>query len=297
MRERKPSPEIAELREMVAALANQVTHLQRLAEKTHELVGPFGTPMPDGSMLVQTIYGTKYLIDPNDRVMAPQLIVYRQWEPDLSQLFLNTVTPDSVVIDVGANFGYFSCLAANKMGRSGTGQVWSFEPNPRLVPLLEDNCWRLNWSMAPIHLRPFAVGDHPGSVTLSVPRNGAANASLTNAGLDAENVSVELVALDDIIPSDLPVDLMKIDVEGHELAVLRGAQNLIARSPSLHIVMEWSIDQLRAAGTDAEDVIAFLATAGLTTKHLPTSCHLPDAVAFDPEELKGLTYANIILTR
>ena len=93
------------------------------------------------------------------------------------------------------------------------------------------------------------------------------------------------------------VDLMKIDVEGHELAVLRGAQNLIARSPSLHIVMEWSIDQLRAAGTDAEDVIAFLATAGLTTKHLPTSCHLPDAVAFDPEELKGLTYANIILTR
>lgn len=288
---------IADLQQAVAELRGQLEAVLQLSRETRSLVGPFGTPMPDGSMLVQTIHGTKYLIDPNDRVMAPQLIVYRQWEPDLSRLFLNSVNPDSVVIDVGANFGYFTCLAASRIGLTGRGQVWAFEPNPKLLPLLEDNCWRLNWSMAPVHVHPVAVGDHSGSVTLSVPKNGAANASLTSGDGDAENVEVEMVMLDDLVPPDLVVDLMKIDVEGHELAVLRGARRLIERSTNLDIVMEWSLGQLAAAGTDVAQVIDFIQSARLVPRHLTESCQFADAIAFAPSELGSIHYANIILTR
>lgn len=287
---------VRELQETVAWMADTMSSAFELARETRTLVGPFAAPMPDGTMLVQTIHGPKYLIDPNDRVMAPPLIVHRDWEPDLSRLFLNSLNPSSVVVDVGANFGYFSCLAAYKIGRSGTGQVWSFEPNPRLVPLLEDNCWRINWSIAPIHLRPHAVGAENGKVTLSVPRHGAANASLTMSG-DHDQVEVEMVVLDEVIPTDLAVDLMKIDVEGHELAVLRGARQLVDRSPDLHIVMEWSLDQLMAANTSADDMLRCFEDMCLVPKRIPPSAKLNDATPFDPNDLRSLQYDNIILTK
>lgn len=247
-------------------------------------------------MLVQTIHGTKYLIDPNDRIMAPQLIVYRQWESDLSTLFLNNLTNDSVVVDVGANFGYFTCLAGSKIGAGAKGRVFAFEPNPRLLTLLRDNC-KINWSMAPIEIHDTAVGAAGGHAVLSIPRNGAANASLTQLGGDHDKVDVEVVSLDDSIPRTVAVDLMKIDVEGHEMAVLLGARDIIDRSPNLHIVMEWSVVQIQEAGNSVDDIVDVILDLGLVPKSIPESRKLADAPVLDIGVLKATPYANIILAQ
>ena len=248
--------------DLVARLLAKLEHLEReiagLKETTlavRQLVGPFAATFPDGSMLTQTLHGVKYFIDPEDLVIAPQMVIYRQWEADLSALFRQFCTRDSVVIDVGANFGYFTCLAATLIGPGGAGKVFAFEPNPKLAALLRRNM-EINWSMAPVMLHEAAVADFDGRVVLHIPREHGANASLSPPELaNVDTVDVKSVRLDDIIPSDVAVDILKIDVEGHELGVLEGARALIARSPAIKVIMEWSRSQMALAGVDPERIV------------------------------------------
>ena len=243
--------------EKLDSLRQEIAEIKETVRATRQLVGPFVATFPDGSMLAQTIHGVKYFIDPEDMIITPQMIVYRQWESDLSSLFREFCTPDSVVVDIGANFGYFTCLAGVLIGARGNGRIFAFEPNPKLARLLRRNL-EINWSMAPIEVREVAVADFSGEVTLYIPRAHGANASLSASDSpDADRVKVEAVRLDDAVPADVVVDLMKIDVEGHEYGVLSGARQIIERSPEIKVVMEWSRSQMAAAGVDPDKIIQY----------------------------------------
>lgn len=296
MSETLPSePSLQSIAERLAALEQRSDEALRLVREIRELVGPFGAPMPEGRMLVQTLHGLKYLIDPSDLIMAPQLIIYRQWEPDLSALFVQLLGPDSVVIDVGANFGYFTCLAASRIGASAGGRVLSIEPNPRILELLRANV-AINWSMAPVEVLPFAAGETHGAATLWAPANRAANASLsTQVGGDA--IEIAMRPLDSLTPPGLAVTLLKIDVEGHEAGALRGARRVIADSPDIIIVIEWSIDQMTAAGETPQTMLRLLDELGLVAHDLPADGDLQKARPLAPETLAHTPYANLILRR
>jgi len=248
----------AELLEAIAALSARLDDVERSVRETRQLVGPFAVPFPDGSMLTQTIHGLKYFIDPDDLIIAPQMVIYRQWEADISELFRKLCRPDSTVVDIGANFGYFSVLAADLIGAGGSGQVISFEPNPALCKLLRRNR-EINWSIAPVTLHEIALGEREDNLVLHVPKDHGANGSLS-APLDMEcdQFPVTVKPLDAVLPPGLQVDLMKIDVEGHEATVLRGAREVIERSPNLHLILEWSQKQMKAAGIAPADVLSLI---------------------------------------
>jgi FkbM family methyltransferase len=261
-------------------------------EDIRRLVGPFAVPMPNDTMLVQTLHGVKYLIDPKDLIMAPQLIVYRQWEADLTEYFLSIFTPDTQFVDVGANFGYFTCLAGSRIGTSGQGKIVAFEPNPHLFKLLQSNC-TINWSMSPISTRQAAVAQEAGELDLWIPEDRAANASLS-AAAGGKPFKVEVVTLDSAIGDSIQIDLLKIDVEGHEAGVLLGAKQLIKRSKNIHIVMEWSQIQMQQAGISSETMSNIFDELGLVAYHLPKTkkaTHIP----FDRIELIGTPYTNLLL--
>jgi FkbM family methyltransferase len=249
---------LARVEQKLDFLIAKMDNVHRKIQEVRQLVGPFSAIFPDGSLLTQSIHGVKYFIDPDDMVIAPQMIVYRQWEADLSYIFRSICHPNSVVVDVGANFGYFSILAANLIGNLQSGQVFSFEPNPKLAALLRRNA-EINWSIAPITLHDVAVTDFGGEVILYIPKGHGANASLTAPDeFECIQVKVPTVRLDDALPASIAVDILKIDVEGHELSVLKGARNVIARSPNMHLIMEWSRTQMRQAGIDTNEILALL---------------------------------------
>ena len=93
------------------------------------------------------------------------------------------------------------------------------------------------------------------------------------------------------------VDLLKIDVEGHEMAVLEGAREVIARSPRLRVVLEWSVDQLAAAGTSADEMIDLFDSLGLVPRGIPASGLIDEAPVTDAGALRAMRYTNIILSR
>ena len=147
-----------------------------------------------------------------------------------------TVRPGSVVWDVGANMGLFSFAAAGLAGQ--TGRVYAFEPDTVMVRLLRRSA-PLNSQAAPVEVIPCAVSD-----TISLARFNIAKRSRTSNFLEGFGMSqsggvrepqtVLTVSLDWMAGQIPPPDVLKIDVEGAELKVFRGAtQMLKAKRPVL----------------------------------------------------------------
>lgn len=146
-----------------------------------------------------------------------------------------------MAIDVGANVGNHAVGAARQVGRHGL--VLAIEPNPEVY-------WELLNAVrgARVVALPFAASDKNGWVDLHVPlsERGAMEAqlgSIAPRGPDAQNETLQLtvpaVRLDDVVPADWEVSAMKIDVEGHEAAVLEGARVILTRwHPRLIVEIE-----------------------------------------------------------
>jgi FkbM family methyltransferase len=280
-----------------STIIERLEYLTKALEEVRELVGPFGVPFPDQSTLVQTLYRNKYFIDPSDLIMAPQLIVYRQWEPDISRYMIESVGPDTVFVDVGANFGYFSILAASRIGQAGKGRVIAIEPNPKMLRLLRKNA-KINWSMAPLDIQPFAVSESRGYVRFRVPES-AANASMVQPETESDDTFiVETRAIDEITQGQ-SVDIMKVDVEGFETFALRGARQTIKNSPAIQVIMEWSPGQMLEHGFRPADLLAEIREAGLSIYRMPVNRHLSagdwKAHEIDEGQLGEMGYANLLL--
>jgi hypothetical protein len=109
-----------------------------------------------------------------------------------------------------------------------------------------------------------------------------------------ERFEVAGVRLDDLLPRlDGRVDFMKIDVEGSEPLVLRGARELIASNPQLNIVMEWSRGQIEHAGFDPRAFLEELASLGLRTFDLSEKLPKP----FSADDLLNTEYVPGILLK
>jgi FkbM family methyltransferase len=191
----------------------------------------------------------KMYVDLRDTGFVPHLMFEGYWEYWITDFMWRNVRPGQVVLDVGANHGYYTVLLSDLVGARGT--VHAVEPNPRLAELLGLNV-AVNgfWNIARVHA--VAVGEQDGEVLpLVVPLRDPKNAYVVQPGQglpgpDPERFArhdVPVRSLDAAIPG--PVDFVKIDVEGAEELVWRGMQQLIARSPGIRILMEFNPQRCR----------------------------------------------------
>ena len=185
----------------------------------------------------------------------------RAWEPHIERALRDLLHPGDTVYDVGANLGYFSAVMAQEVGPSG--RVYAFEPLAPTFALLV-LCRDLNEfsQLMPLQL---ALGAKNGSVELTFNP-----VSLGQASLYAEPDSVDYLPaqvpirrLDDLVESYelAPPRLVKLDVEGSELAVIEGAERLLAQhSPA--VIFELNSVLSRRAGWTGSDIAARLRKAG-----------------------------------
>jgi FkbM family methyltransferase len=189
---------------------------------------------------------------------------HERYEADLVQRLL---TDDDVFWDVGANVGYFTLVAARALNHRG--RIVAFEPGKNAYERLTENI-SLN-AYRNIQTFPVAVTDREGEAVLHLAGDIAdSSASLYPAALDQASQEVcRTVALDQVLRSEglRPPDLIKLDAEGAELAVLQGAQGLLADSPPLWL-MEMEEKNLRAAGASKAAVAQCLTGYGYRAAHL-----------------------------
>lgn len=231
----------------------------------------------DNRLLVRCMVAERtiaYLVHADDLLFTPWLAVTGKYEEAPTAYFRRHLRPDSRCIDVGANFGYFACL----MGRfCPDGRVLGVEPEADTFALLRDNI-----AINGLHPRAAAVqaavGAEAGTLTLHKrsTRTGNTSVAVPDAGFvvalgeaPATAFEVPCVSLDELADRlDGQVDFVKIDVEGWEPAVLRGARRMVAANPAINIVMEWSPGQMAGAGAGAAEVVALIRSLGLAIRDL-----------------------------
>jgi FkbM family methyltransferase len=180
------------------------------------------------------------------------------YEAPLAHFFICSLQTDSVVLDVGAHIGQYTLLAAKY---APAGRVIALEPHPELYQRLQSHI-RLN-RLSNVQALNLAAGQMPGRSSL-VLSDQPSNSRLLPTNRSGDNViDVEVLPIDQIVrEAALPrVDVMKIDVEGAEGQVLRGAQETLSQFHPL-LIVELDREGERAFGDEPEKVLDCLRNLG-----------------------------------
>jgi FkbM family methyltransferase len=171
--------------------------------------------------------------------------VFQEYEPVTKQAVRALLRPGMTVIDVGAHIGYYSILAGKLVGE--TGRVHAVEPAAENRELLRRNI-DLN-RVRSVTLHPHAAGRERGRrafhLTGSSDSHGFYPHPLTKT---VRTIEIDVVPLDEVVHG--PVHLVKIDVEGSEIEVLRGMRRILAENPGVALGIEWNPACMRSAGID-----------------------------------------------
>lgn len=175
---------------------------------------------------IETIYGHKMKLDPQDSMNLSRWGFYEKEETERIQ---KIIQPGQCVVDVGANIGYYSLVLA--AGVTGTGTVFAYEPHPNNYLLLLENIDQNHF--ANVMPRNVACSSLAGWMYLHLSPISSGMHTIEESMLERDTyqttsqLEVRTVILDMDLPKGIPVHFMKIDVEGHEVEVLKGAEMLL----------------------------------------------------------------------
>jgi FkbM family methyltransferase len=156
------------------------------------------------------------------------------YEQTVQELFVKFLKPGTIVFDVGANYGFYAILAS----REGA-DVFAFEPDKENAEALARHA-DLNGLRFHIHIVPSAVYSYTGNIALEPPEVEGSHGNAHTRPQESQSVNavyVPCTTLDDFIRTNPQPDLIKIDVEGAESEVLKGADQLF-RSRRPYVLCE-----------------------------------------------------------
>lgn len=158
----------------------------------------------------------------------------------VSEVLWRLVDRGEVVVDAGANTGYFSALMGCRVGRGG--MVKAFEPHPAMRERLERNIarWKQSEAVGSIEVYPVALSDVHGQASLCMPEQFTENTGTAYlGGAGASGILVETRRLEEYFPRDeRRPSVIKVDVEGHEARVLSGTGTLFDGAGVRDVVFE-----------------------------------------------------------
>jgi FkbM family methyltransferase len=240
-----------------------------------------------------SVAGGSRMVVRTDDLVGRVLATSGVWEPNLTAAFARALSPGDICLDVGAHIGYYTLLAARLVGPHG--HVYAFEPSPGSYRRLRANLG-LN-GFENVTALQLAVGEHEGRAVLyEGPATNSGLATLSPAlaakgTTPAREVNVEVAPATSVLAAgDLArVRVIKIDVEWHELEVLRSLTPLFELGAPLSVFVEWT--PRRSAPDAADDLLRLCETHGFAVFGLPSGYSLarlfPDHVV-EPTPLDAL---------
>ena len=247
----------------------------------------------DHRAVAVTHRGHRIFLDTRDLGLTPHIALTGIWEREVEEVLRRLLTPGQCVAEIGSNMGYHSLVMAQSLGPHG--RLHAFEANPEVLPLLRATI-AVNGYGDRIILHPVAALDRQGEIEFaSDPSHiGSGHWAIGDAADNySRRVSVPAVTLDAALAGLPSLDLLRMDAEGSEPQVLRGAEALLRRSPGLRIVTEWS-PPMMAARIALPDFIGWLAGLGFAAWRIGRGGRLE---ALPMANLAQLPHGELLLAR
>lgn len=203
----------------------------------------------DGSMMIRSAVGYVLCAD-TDFALIASLTEAGELEPGTRILIEKYLRVQDTYIDVGANIGMHVIAAARAVGHDG--KVLAYEPHPITANFLRQSTW-LNGLTSVVSVVEAAVGDAASIGRLYIGKTSGHHSlySLSNnEGAEEKFVEVQVVTLDALSENIGNATLLKIDAEGAELEVIRGAKNLLSNNTNLCLIVEYGLDHLVKRGSN-----------------------------------------------
>ncbi|MBV8359260.1 MAG: FkbM family methyltransferase [Deltaproteobacteria bacterium] len=242
------------LRPMLSAGLSGLRRAKRAAEDSSpgflQMYQPRMYPCSE-EIVISTVHGQKIVLDGRDLSVTPDVALrgYHEWPEEA--FVRRTLRGGDWFVDIGANCGTFSILAASLCGP--LGRVLAFEPNPHIHLLLSKSSI-INSYHDRIQIFDFALGDAQETKMLSYYpcRHGDAQIGASEKAGDPissgnllsrrKEIDVSIRRLDDLIPINIPIKIMKVDGEGHEPKILDGSMRLLAERAFDFIIIKAEIE-------------------------------------------------------
>lgn len=205
-----------------------------------------------------------------DDLIGRSMYVDGVWERANTAAAVRLLTPGGHVLDIGANAGYFTLLFASLVGPDG--EVVAFEPVRETADRLRANLARNPALATRVRVKECAVSSVAGTVEMAVDRMGNTGAShvlASGAGTTPGEAWTTVVSRTaDEVWEELGrpgIDLVKIDIEGHELFALRGMSRVLSASPRVTVLIEVRDRALRETGGSRDAVFALMQQHGFSS--------------------------------
>ena len=210
------------------------------------------------------IDGDKIFLDEKDSLL---LSINKIYEKNETNFVKDSVNKGDIVIDIGANIGYYTLMFAKLVG--DTGKIYAFEPDPKNFSILEKNIQVNGYNN--IILEKKAVSNKLGKSTLYMSENSAGS-SMHKPNNVVDQIYVDLITLDNYFEvNTITPDFIKIDIEGYELNALKGMESILQSSDKTKIMIEYNPLTKKEFNSDPMDNLTFLSELGFKFKDLNSS--------------------------
>ncbi len=184
-------------------------------------------------------------VNPSDFGVSFELESTGEYEAMSMKCCKEILKPGMVFVDVGANIGLFSLMAARQVGPEG--HVYAFEPGAGNCALLRKNMEQNGYKNVTVIEK--AVSDKSGTCTLYESGFNPADHRTYHVSKGRKQVTIQSISLDEYFPADARIDMLKMDIEGAEETAIRGMERVLGICPVL--LLECWPSMLAKAGTDA----------------------------------------------
>jgi FkbM family methyltransferase len=198
-------------------------------------------------MLVE-VQGNKMYIIPPDSALSRELLLCGIYEKGGVRVFHELIRRGMNVVDLGANIGYFTLIAAKLVGPEG--KVFAFEPEPKNFSVLQRNVSMNGYEN--VILVQEAVSDKKGVAQLHLRSDSWAH-SLSSSNGDIGSISVPVTSLDQFFSEDAAIDFIKMDIEGAEGKAIQGMERILGKGDVKAMVVEFHLTELEGQGSSFEE--------------------------------------------
>lgn len=214
---------------------------------------------PPMKLVIIEVEGNQMYVDVNSHIgsQLKERVAFEKYE---TALFKEQVKKGMTVVDIGANVGYYTLIAANLVGENG--RVFAFEPGPDNYYLLLKNI-EVNGYNNVIPMQK-AVSDKVGTTKLFLSPDGISELHRIYDLHDwRKAIEVETITLDEVFKDkDDRIDVIKMDIEGAEMAALQGMRRILEQNDRLTIFTEFSPTAIRLSPYSPEQYLAELVKYG-----------------------------------